>query len=109
MEMEDDPGSSPIDLRLCDEGNHLVLEYLGLLREVLHVAGFQGLPVWRESLDLALTPLTAHVAGCPACNEDQPFCSVGHRLGETLKETAEITPNQHASDPAISRAVLLPH
>ena len=70
MEMQDDPGSSPIDLRLCDAGNQLVLEYLGLLREVLHVAGLQGLPTWSASLDLALSPLITHVAGCPACNKD---------------------------------------
>jgi hypothetical protein len=70
MEMEDDPNSSPIDLRLCDEGNQLTVEYLCLLREVLHIAGLQGLPAWGPGLDLALSPLTAHVAGCPACNED---------------------------------------
>ena len=91
MVVKDEQRLIAIDLRLCDAGNQLVLEYLGLLREVLYVAGIQGLPAWRPSLDLALTPLTAHVAGCPACNEDQPFCSVGHRLCETLKETAEIT------------------
>jgi hypothetical protein len=70
MEMEDDPGSSPIDLRLCDTGKQLAGEYFCLLREILHIAGFKGLPAWEPSLDLALSPLTAHVAGCPACNED---------------------------------------
>jgi hypothetical protein len=70
MELEDDLSSSPIDLRLCSAGNRIAFEYLCLLREVLHVAGLQGLPVWSASLDLALSPLIAHVAGCPACNKD---------------------------------------
>jgi hypothetical protein len=34
------------------------------------VAGLQGLPTWSASLDLALSPLITHVAGCPACNKD---------------------------------------
>jgi hypothetical protein len=70
MEMEDDPGSSPIDLRLCDRGKQLTVEYFCLLREILYIAGVKGLPAWEPSLDLTLSSLTAHVAGCRACNED---------------------------------------